>query len=187
MLKFLRNCSMITAAATIGLMCGCKANLPFAGKPDFDSSYTVNAEINCGDLKAVSDVTRTPDKWIFTFTQPDTLAGVTLEYTENDCGGNLGGLLFDAEKSPEYTALPDIIRSAVCSISGVSDENISENDGVMTIDTDFNGKKVTVTANSKNGNLISLKCPFYKLSVQFSDQKPYTEQPLPEDGGLISN
>lgn len=177
---------MITAAAAIGLMCGCKADLPFTGKPDFNSSYTVNAEINCDELKAVSEITRTADKWVFTFTQPDTLAGVTLEYTENDCGGELGGLSFDAEKSPEYTALPDLIRSAVCSLSGVSDENISESDGVMTIDTDFNGKKVTVTANSKSGNLISLKCPFYRLSVQFSDQKPYAEQSASEDGGLIT-
>lgn len=174
----------------MSLLCGCGNKLPFSSKPNFDLEYTVNAAITCGELKAESAVTRTSDKLSLTFTKPDTLSGITLEYSEGNICGNLGGLSFEVEKSSLFTALPDIIRSAAGSLSSVSAENIFEQDGVMTIDTDFNGKKVTVTADSKTGDLISLKCPFYKLSVQFSDQKPYKEQnvsELPENGGLVVN
>lgn len=180
----------MTAAGAVSLLCGCGGKLLFSAKPDFDSEYTVNAAITCGELKAESAVTRTKDKLTVTFTKPDTLSGVTLEYTDGSVSGSLGDLTFDAEKNPLFTALPDIIRSAAGSLSSVPAENISAKDGVMTIDADFDGKKVTVTADAGTGDLISLKCPFYKLSVQFSDQKPYKELSADEnqtEGGLVVN
>lgn len=161
------------------LLCGCDAKLPFGStKPNLDSSFTVNAEINCDKLNARVDVTRvSADDWRFTFTEPQQLAGMTLEFSKSACTGTLAGLSFQAEKSSVYSMLPEIIADSINSLANCTNEQIVQNDEVMTYDTEFNGKKVTVTANTRNGSLIALKCPYHKLSVNFSDLKPYKELP----------
>lgn len=157
------------------LLCGCDAKLPFGStKPNFDSSFTVNAEINCDKLNAKADVTRiSADNWSFTFTEPQQLAGMTLNLTESVCTGTLGNLTFEAEESSEYVMIPEIIADSINSLSKCTNEQIVQNDEILTYDTEFCGKKVTVSADTKSGELIALKCPYHKLSVNFSNLKPY--------------
>lgn len=157
------------------LLCGCGAKLPFGStKPNFDSSFTVNAEINYDKLNARADVTRvSAEEWRFTFTEPQQLAGMTLEFSESVCTGTLGELSFRAEESSVYSMLPEIIAASVNSLANCTNDEIVQNDEIMTYDTEFNGKKVTVTANTRNGSLIALKCPYHKLSVNFSNLRPY--------------
>ncbi|MBD5111850.1 MAG: hypothetical protein HDT42_04860 [Ruminococcaceae bacterium] len=182
------KCTKIGLVSIVGLasisLCGCDAKLPFGStKPNFDTAFTVNAEINCDKLNAKADVTRNGDgDWSFKFTEPQQLAGMTLNITESVCTGTLGNLSFEAEESSEYAMIPEIIADSINSLSKCTNEQIVQNDEIMTYDTDFDGKKVTVTANSKSGALVSLKCPYHKLSVNFSNLKPYKELPTEPTG-----
>lgn len=170
------------------LLCGCDAKLPFGStKPNFDSSFTVNAEINCDKLNAKADVTRiNAEDWRFTFTEPQQLTGITIEFGKSDCTGTLGGLSFKTEESSFYSMLPEIIADSINSLVNCTDEQIAQNDEIMTYDTEFNGKKVTVTANARSGALITLKCPYHKLSVNFSNLKSYKEVPSESMGESIA-
>ena len=173
----------VFTAAALG---GCSGKLPFGTKTvDFDKSYVVTADITCDKLEAKADVTRLSDSdWEFTFTEPKELNGITLHFGEKGYTAYLGGLSFDADGRAGYVMLPEIIADTVDSLANCTSENFVQKDGILTADLDYNGKKVTVTAHDKTGELISLKCPYHKLSVAFSGQHDYVSE-LPEDGGLI--
>lgn len=169
------------------LLCGCDAKLPFGStKPNFDTEFTMNAEINCDKLNAKADVTRvSADDWSFTFTEPQQLAGITINLTKSACTGTLGGLSFETEESSEYAMIPEIIVDSINSLSKCTNEQIVQNDEILTYDTEFGGKKVTVTANEKSGELIALKCPYHKLSVNFSNLKPYKKPDSEESNPVL--
>ncbi len=178
----------ISAAVICGgtvLLCGCQnVTLPFkAGAPDFDKAYTAVADITCGKLEASAEVTRKgAGEWEFRFTKPETLNGMTLTLGKDGFSASLGELSVTAEDNSYYTLVPDIISKAADSLTSVPAEEITESDGVLTLNTELDGKKVTVTSD-KSGNLISLKCPYHKTAVYFSDQSSLeeittTEQPL---------
>lgn len=160
------------------LFCGCDTKLPFGStKPNFDSSFTVDAEINCDKLNAKAEVTRiSGEEWRFTFSEPKELTGVVIEYSKSACTGTLGGLSFKAESNSLYSMVPEIIMDSINSLSNCTNEQIVQNDEILTYETEFNDKKVTVTANAKNNSLVALKCPYHRLAVNFSDLKPYKEQ-----------
>ncbi len=166
------------AAAVLlaGMMCGCKdGNIPFTGskKTDFDTGYSVTADITCGKLSATADVTRnSTNDWLFCFTEPKELMGLTLCLDDAGMTVKLGALSVSADISQEYSALPEIIAKAVDKLPELTEDNMTEKDGVLTAETDFNGQRVIITAAKDTGELISLKCPYYKLAVHFSGQSP---------------
>lgn len=175
----------LTVAGTL-MLCGCGTKLPFTQKaPNFDTTYTVTADITYDKLKAKANLTRaTADEWEMTFTEPKELNGIVVRLNNNKYSASLGGMSFSSEHNSVYSTAPQIIAKAVGSLAN-STENATSSDGVITITTELDGKRVTVTANERNGDLISLKCPQHKLSVNFSDQKPYTLV-LPEENATIS-
>lgn len=180
---------ILAGAAVIGLtsLCGC-SKLPFnpltPSAPDFDSTYKVAAEITYDDLTAKADVTRRgASDWVFSFTEPKQLNGVTMTLGADGWSAKLGELSFNVGDNDVYTLIPEVIGSTIDGLSALTGESLSSSDGVLTADTEFDGKKVTVTANDR-GDLISLKCPYHKLSVSFTDQQPYTPFD-PEQGGLV--
>ncbi len=179
-----RICAAVVCGGAV-LLCGCQnVPLPFkANTPDFDKAYTAVADINCGELEASAEVTRKgAGDWEFRFTKPETLNGMTLTLGKDGFSASLGELSVTVEDNSYYTLVPDIISKAADSLVNVPAEEITESDGVLTLNTELDGKKVTVTSD-KSGNLISLKCPYHKTSVYFSDQSSpeeltTTEQPL---------
>lgn len=178
-------------AAVIGLttLCGC-SKLPFnpltPSAPNFDSTYKVAAEIVYDDLTAKADVTRKgASEWVFSFTEPKQLNGVTMSLGADGWSAKLGELSFNVGDNDVYTLIPEVIGSSIDRLPALAGESLSSEDGVLTADTEFDGKKVTVTANERSGDLISLKCPYHKLSVNFTDQQPYTPFD-PEQGGLVT-
>lgn len=169
----------------ISLLSGCSV-MPFSGKaPNFDSSYTVSAAITCDRLEAKATVTRvSADEWEFEFTEPKELAGINMSILNGKYSASLGDLSFKADENSEYAQLPEIIAYSVNSLSGIPSEQLTHEDGVITAETTFDGKKTVITADEKTGALLSLKCPYHKLSVEFSDTKPYSSE-IPDEGGLI--
>lgn len=155
-------------------MCSCSAGkLPFGTEKatDFDTSYAVTADITCGELEAKADITRkAANEWEFCFTEPKELMGICLTLDESGITAKLGALSVSAEPTGVYSALPEIIASAVDKLPNVAQESMTEQDGVLTAQTEFNGQRVIITAANDTGELISLKCPYYKLAVHFSNQ-----------------
>lgn len=185
MFKVKKLCAALVTISTMSL-CGCKANLPFTRKtPNFNSTYTVNADITFDKLKAKAELTRYGESdWEFKFTEPKSLNGLSIQLKPEGYSATLGGLLFSAEENSVYTDAPQIVADAVKLLSGVSDDKLSVSDGVITFSEDVDGKRVTLTADESTGSLISLKCPGAKLSVNFTEQKPFTPN-LSESGGVI--
>ena len=157
---------------SVVMLSGCGGKMPFTqNAPDFDSSYSITAEINCGKLETVAEVTREgKSDWVFSFTSPDNLAGLKFTVEDGKYTASLGSLNVTAEDNSIYSIIPEIIATAVDSLSEIDNSAISSSEGILTIDTEFEGKKVTITAKN-DGTLVSLKCPYHKLAVAFKDNK----------------
>ncbi len=157
------------------LLCGCDTGKLFGQKtPEFDTAYSINADISYGDYNASAEITRSSkNNWEFSFTEPSVLMGMKLTLSEDGMTAHLGDLNINTENSSVYQMVPDIISACIDSLPDINAENITENDGTLTLSTELSGSKVVITAD-KNGDLISLKCPKHRLSVKFSDQIPIT-------------
>lgn len=154
-------------------LCGCAAESLFKPTaPEFDTSYQMDADLNFGDFSAGADITRYGDgNWEFLFTEPQYLNGMKLNLSEEDITASLGNLNVTAPRNDMYKLVPDIISSAVDSLNDIAAESMTEEEGVLTINTEVDGKKVIVTS-TKDGELLTLLCPFHKVSVKFGEQTP---------------
>lgn len=179
----MKKITKIAAVLVCGcLLSGCSEKISFMQpRPDFSAGYTVSAEINCGKLEAAADISYIAENdWEFAFTEPKALAGMTLRLNEEGLSGTLGALGFSVDENSEYTLLPEIISEAVEALAKAPAEKRSASDGIITVETEFDGRPVTVTADT-SGKLISLKCPHYSLSVNFSNQNKIIASNIPED------
>ena len=175
MKKFVKFLALPVVAATL---CGCSGTLPFTKKtPDFSVNQALTAEIKSGNLEAKANVSRNDGEWEFSFTEPKTLGGIVVKLGENGVDGQLGSLSFAVDDNQSYALYPEIIAKTVDSLDKIPAEKISAKDGVLTIETDFEGSKTTVTADERTGKLISLKCPQYKLAVNFTEAEKAAENP----------
>lgn len=173
--KFVKFSALPIIAATL---CGCSGTLPFTKKtPDFSINQALTAEIKSGNLEAKAKVLRSDGEWEFSFTEPKTLGGIVVKLGEKGVDGHLGSLSFLVDDNQTYALYPEIIAKTVDSLDKIPAEKISAKDGVLTIETDFEGSKTTVTADERTGRLISLKCPQYKLAVNFTDVGKLPEKP----------
>ena len=180
---------ILICGAVMAAMCGCSAGLPFTAPKtaDFDTRYSVNADITCGELEASAEIKRTGSgSWQFCFTEPKQLSGLTLSLNEDGLTAGLGALSFNVEPNEIYTMIPDIVSAAVDTLPEVQDGSLSEEDGIITLTTQFGEKPVTVTAAKDTGELISLKCPYYKLAVYFSGQTELVETVETEETVFIT-
>lgn len=176
-MKIFEKCGKALICGAAAALCGCSANLPFTPKAaNFDTRYSVNADITCGELEASAEVRRAGSgSWEFCFTEPQQLSGLTLSLDEGGLSASLGALSFSVDPNEVYTMIPDIISAAVDTLPEVQQGSLSEEDGVITLTTQFADKPVTITAAKDTGELISLKCPYYKLAVYFSGQEELVE------------
>lgn len=181
--KKIAKIAKIAAAAAAALsLCGCGTKLPFAQKtPNFNTTYTVTADITYDKLKAKAELTRVDDtEWTFDFIEPKQLEGISISLNDEKYSASLDGLSFTAEDSAVYAAAPQVIAKTIGLLSKSTSEQMTASDGVLTFTGELDGKRVTVTADERTGGLISLKLPNLKLAVSFSDQKPYAP-PNPDE------
>ncbi|MBP1544701.1 MAG: hypothetical protein J6A16_11460, partial [Oscillospiraceae bacterium] len=83
--------------------------------------------------------------------------------------------------------IPDVIAHSIDSLTELAPEQLTRrDDGTITLNTDVNGKKVVLTSTD-SGELMSLKSPFYKISIDFSEHSPIDKLETIEtyDGGSI--
>lgn len=190
MKKFIeKSGKILLCGAAAAAMCGCSAKLPFTAPKtaNFDTRYSVNADITCGELEASAEIRRTGSgSWEFCFTEPKQLSGLTLSLDESGLTASLGALTFNVDPNEVYTMIPDIISASVDTLPEAQQGIVSEEDGVITLTTQFGDKPVTITAAKNTGELISLKCPYYKLAVYFSGQTELVETVETEELILIT-
>lgn len=155
------------------LLCGCSADKLFRQKaPDFDTSYTIDAEITYGDHKTTAQVTRyAKSNWEFCFTEPSVLMGMKLSLSDEGITASLGDLDISTETSSFYQMIPGIIANCIDVLPEITPENITENEGTLTLTHEADGTRTIITTD-KSGCLMTLKCPKHHLSVKFSEQTP---------------
>lgn len=171
-----RKIGAFAAAATLSLsLCGCGSEMPFAQRtPNFNTTYTVTADITYDKVKAKAELTRIDNtEWTFEFVEPKELKGISISLNDEKYSASLDGLSFTAEHNAVYAAAPQVIAKAIALLSSSSNDKMTASDGVLTFTDELDGKRVTVTADERTGSLISLKLPHLKLAVNFSDQQPY--------------
>lgn len=158
-------------AVTTSLLCGCSNTLPFKQSAAFEEKNCImNAQLECGDLNAKAQITRHGEgEWEFAFTEPAQLMGLVISLDGEGVSASLGGLSVEVEPSMVYNMLPQVIADAVDSLAELPEGSITEEDGVLTLKTDCGEGNVVVTAKKDSCELISLKCPFQRLAVYFSD------------------
>ncbi len=165
---------LVMIAVITGLHCGCSAMSFSAPMPDFDTCYTMQAELEYGDHEAVADVTRNGEgSWVFAFTEPAELMGVTITLENDDITASLGELSLTTEQSTEWSSAPATIAESIDALSDISAESVTENDGVLTLTTDIDGKPCQMTADKATGRLISLKYPHGGIAAYFSGQESF--------------
>ncbi len=154
------------------LLCGCSGTqLLSKPKPDFDKTYEISAEIDYGKYSATADITRNGSgDWNFSFSEPEYLMGVEFKLSEDGMTASLGDISVKAEENSMYTMIPDTIASVLDALPSLTAESITDNEGILTMNTDISGDKAVVTADT-SGNLLTLKCPSQRLSVKFSGQQ----------------
>lgn len=163
--------ALLAMAIAVPLLCGCESSLPFSQKAEFEEkSCVMNAKIDCGELSAAAEVIRRgAGEWEFSFTDPPQIMGLVINLDSEGVSASLGGLSVEVEPSAVYNMLPKVIANAVDSLSELPAESIEENEGVLTMKTDCGDGSVVVTAQKDSCDLISLKCPYQRLAVYFSD------------------
>lgn len=165
--RFVKLAAIPLAAAALS---GCSGTLPFTGNnPDFSVNKSFCAEIKSGKLEASATVTRGEGGWEFAFTAPKTLCGVVVKLGEKGVSANLGSLSLAVADSADYALYPEIIAETIDALDKIPAEKMSSAEGVLTVETEFEGSRTTVSADERTGKLISLKCPSYKLSVNFTE------------------
>lgn len=175
---------IIRTAVTAALLCssvlltGCGGGMSLNSPklPDLSGGYCASAEISFSGGKAQAEVTRSePGCWEFCFSEPPELSGLIMTVNNGELSASLGELSVTAGEG-DYTALPVVIAEGIDSLSGAKPENVTEEDGVLTIRLKADGKSCTVTADKATGDILSFRSPSNKLAVYFSNVSPYTEE-----------
>lgn len=184
-----RKIGAVAALAAVMSLCGCGTELPFTQKaPNFNTTYTVTAEITYDKVKAKAELTRVDDtEWQFDFVEPKQLSGLSISLNDKKYSASLDGLSFTAEDSAVYAAAPQIIAKTIGLLAKSTSDNLTSSDGVLTFTGELDGKRVTVTADERTGSLISLKLPNLKLAVNFSDQKPFIPSNNDDEGATLTD
>lgn len=167
----------LSIAAAALLFSGCSAMTFSDPLPDFDSCYIMQTELEFSGTEAAADVTRNgAGSWIFTFTQPPELMGVTITIEDDELTASLGSLSVTTELSNEWCSAPQRIAEGLDSLSTLPPESITESDGILTLNTQLDGKPCQVTADKATGRLIALKYPHGELSAYFSEQQVFSTE-----------
>lgn len=167
----MKKIRLLSVAAASMLLCGCSGGSPFGGtKPNYDSAYTVSAEIKCGSLEAAADITRNgTGSYIFSFSKPQSLAGISVSLSDGEYTAALENLSVTVDDCSAYCALTDLIAESIDSLAAVDSDSITRTEDALTLTTRADGSRVVVTT-AADGTLLTLKCPARSLSVNFSQQ-----------------
>ena len=179
-LFFQRNALIFCASASI-LLCGCEAprsDPDFA--PQLDSAYAADASVEYGTGQtAVLKLTR-HDKgvWEADFSEPDSLAGVVLQFDGNAVSASYKGLAFSVPKA----ALPakNMLMLAAEALDAAADSQElhckAQEDGTYCWAGNSDAGSYTVTF-AETGEPIAFEMPSQPCKITLTNYTVLAEQP----------
>lgn len=159
-----------TAAAALCLAACSMPSKNKASRPNrLGESFSSDVDITIEKLKAEGRLERSGDDWSVEFSEPNTLSGVKLEFTEGSVKASYKGLSFSVPQSavPVKAMMLNLIK-AVGDNSGVGELKGEEKDGLLRISGSLDGGSYTLSVD--DGGMISgFDMPGYELSMSFTN------------------
>ncbi len=163
-----------TSAAVVSfLLTSCSAP-SVSGKTSCENglnkAFSTKVELTLDRLSAEGELKRFGDgEWKINFSEPNTLSGVELSFSEGNVTASYKGLSFSVPKS----AVP--VKSMLVNLIEATDKNAdadelsgTENDGLVEISGSLEGGDYKLIVD-KEGNLNAFEMPNNSLKMSFSD------------------
>ena len=161
-------CSVLTA---FSVSCAVPESDESFSVSDLQDSFSCNAVINYGELKAESYVKQySKGIWENEFISPDTVSGVKLSFNNDDVNASYKGLAFSVPKSAmPFQSMLICMIEAVDSIYSLTDLPCTEQEGVICCNGTLEQGDYTICFDSKTGYIQSFEMPNMKLMIEFSE------------------
>lgn len=168
---------VFTFAIVITLMfCLTACNVPKMSKSSrrngLGAAFSATADITIDRLTAKGAVKRYGEGvWEIEFSEPNTLSGVKLEFSEGSVVASYKGLSFSVPQSalPVKAMMLNLMK-AVDDSAKLEELSGEESDGCLKISGSLDGGDYTMTVD-ENGNLSGFEMPNNKLIMKFTEMK----------------
>lgn len=134
------------------------------------SDFSCEADIRYQDMNLKGTLSRTTAGTLaMTFSEPETLKGITAEWNGETVSASLYGLSFDLSPDTLPTgALGKVLTDALdAALRAPGDGTLTE-DGLRWEGTGQNGT-ITILSDPDDGSLLSMEVPSIPLTASFSD------------------
>lgn len=162
---------VLTAVATLCLT-ACSVNQigNSSWKNSLGCGFSAEVMIYIDRLEARGAVKRFGEGiWEIEFSEPNTLSGVKLEFSEGNVAASYKGLSFSVPQS----AIP--VKAMMLNLMKAVEDNAKldeltgeENEGMLSIKGNLDGGEYILTVD-ENGLLSSFEMPNYKLKMRFNE------------------
>ena len=134
--------------------------------------FSAQVSITIDRLEAEGQLVRYGEGvWEIEFSEPNTLSGVKLEFSEGNVMASYKGLSFSVPQSAvPVKAMMLNLMSAVDSSAAAEELSGEEKDGDLAISGSLDGGDYTLTVD-KDGMLSSFEMPNNKLTIRFTEVK----------------
>lgn len=173
-------CGVLVALLMVSL-CGCDLlnKVTKTKTPDMNVLFESDANITAGDMKIVSHIKRFGSGyWEMVISEPKTLAGMKITYSDNKVDVSLGDLSFSMEKGNiNDEAIFKLLFDAFDHAAVQEEINLTESeDGLMLASQ--NGDGVYSLTFDKDSRIIKkIELPTYNITAELSNFKLLTETP----------
>ena len=136
------------------------------------SAFSAAVSITIDRLEAQGEIKRYGEGvWEIEFSEPNTLSGVKLEFSEGNVLASYKGLSFSVPQSavPVKAMMLNLIK-AVEDNAKLDELSGEESDGMLKISGSLDGGDYTLSVDG-NGLLSGFEMPNNKLSMKFSEMK----------------
>ncbi|MBQ7131550.1 MAG: hypothetical protein IJO29_03175 [Oscillospiraceae bacterium] len=161
----------IVLVITVVIFTACGGTKKNLSKPTPVPVFSCSASIAYDDFSAVASVERYGDGvWSAEFSEPSTLSGVRLDFSDGEVTASYKGLSFSVPKD----AVP--VKALISSLIEVFDESLKSDslqgvaeDGRITVSGSLSQGDYSIVFDEKSGNLLSFEMPGSGLKMVFSD------------------
>ena len=164
---------VLTAAAAICLTACSVADVGRSSrKNSLGCGFSADVSITLDRLEAEGAVKRFGEGvWEIEFSEPNTLSGVKLEFSEGNVIASYKGLSFSVPQSavPVKAMMLNLIK-AVDDNAGAEELTGEENDGMLSVKGSLDGGEYILTVDGE-GLLSSFEMPNNKLKMRFTELK----------------
>lgn len=162
---------LVLSAVTAAALCFVSCSVPMkneSSRPNrLGESFAGDVAITIEKMRAAGRLERSGDDWNVEFSEPNTLSGVSLGFSDGSVTASYKGLSFSVPQSavPVKAMMLNLIR-AVDENSGSEELKGEEKDGMLRIDGKLDGGSYVLSVDD-NGFICGFDMPGYELSMSF--------------------